>query len=54
MGHLAEAIMTKSFINPRLSKHFHEKEKVTLICVRFQLYELTERTVYFTVVNRVI
>ena len=28
MGHLAEAIMTKSFINPRLAKHFAEKEKV--------------------------
>ncbi|CAB3986857.1 Hypothetical predicted protein [Paramuricea clavata] len=29
-GHLAEAIMTKSFINPRLSKHFHEKEKMLM------------------------
>ena len=30
MGHLAEAIMTKSFINPRLSKHFAEKEKMLM------------------------
>ena len=28
MGHMAEAIMTKSFINPRLKKFFKEKEEV--------------------------
>lgn len=28
MGHMAEAIMTKSFINPRARKYFKEKEEV--------------------------
>lgn len=28
MGHMAEAIMTKSFINPRLKKFFKEKEEM--------------------------
>lgn len=28
MGHMAEAIMTKSFINPRQKKYFKEKEEV--------------------------
>ena len=28
MGHMAEAIMTKSFINPRSKKFFKEKEEV--------------------------
>lgn len=28
MGHMAEAIMTKSFINPRARKFFKEKEEV--------------------------
>lgn len=28
MGHMAEAIMTKSFINPRLQKFFKEKEEM--------------------------
>ena len=36
MGHMAEAIMTKSFINPRSRKYFKEKEEVFNIrfCVR--------------------
>ena len=28
MGHMAEAIMTKSFVNPRARKYFKEKEEV--------------------------
>ena len=28
MGHLSEAIMTKSFVNPRESRYFEEKKKV--------------------------
>ena len=35
MGHMAEAIMTKSFINPRARKYFKEKEEVlTLMFMR--------------------
>ena len=34
MGHMAEAIMTKSFINPRHRKYFKEKEEV----LRFFFY----------------
>ena len=41
MGHLAEAIMTKSFINPRLSKHFAEKEKVNSMGVSLEKISYT-------------
>lgn len=33
MGHMAEAIMTKSFINPRARKYFKEKEEVCAFLV---------------------
>ena len=33
MGHMAEAIMTKSFINPRAKKYFKEKEEVSMFFV---------------------
>ena len=33
MGHMAEAIMTKSFINPRAKKYFKEKEEVCAFLV---------------------
>ena len=31
MGHMAEAIMTKSFINPRARRFFKEKEEVFIL-----------------------
>ena len=39
MGHMAEAIMTKSFINPRARKYFKEKEEVLalLLCLVYFL-----------------
>lgn len=33
MGHMAEAIMTKSFVNPRARKYFKEKEEVCAFLV---------------------
>ena len=42
MGHMAEAIMTKSFINPRARKYFKEKEEV---------YTLLFSPVYFLILH---
>ena len=42
MGHMAEAIMTKSFINPRARKYFKEKEEVCaflVICFFGKLFQ---------------